>query len=381
MDAITGTSACVLIACTSVLDTISGVPFDEEYYSSQMRQSVSAWEEWPNRSSAVPQDVLECLSRRDAYSKLILHVENHIAREVDKARLARQLRKFPAPSAAIFVVPEATVCEQDDNTEHVCFCFCVLRTHDGYICVDSHSHQRKEDEEKLGPVIYHAESAEELVEYLYKSGGLFELLKASTCQMDTTLVMNMIDFVNGNADLTRMKKVAPLYPKLLPGDYPKYEPCLLFHILLAGAKIHDCQEHMRETLPDSDSEKLVVAWLESCVAKANAKSSDVARSHHGNTSYALGLYRFMVQLRCWTKKAPAEDSAPVHCSNRRGKQIKYFRAQDPYIGLRLLKKALAREFPGGEPQKINNGYESVNFQKKTDIGFDMESCLCKEVRM
>ena len=62
VDAITGTSACVLIACTSVLDTISGVPFDDKYYSSQMRQSVSAWEEWPNRSSAEPEDVLERLS-------------------------------------------------------------------------------------------------------------------------------------------------------------------------------------------------------------------------------------------------------------------------------------------------------------------------------
>ena len=52
----------VLIACTSLLNSISGVPFDDKYYSSQMRKSVFDWEEWPNRSSAEPEDVLERLS-------------------------------------------------------------------------------------------------------------------------------------------------------------------------------------------------------------------------------------------------------------------------------------------------------------------------------
>ena len=39
VDDITGTSACVLIACTTVLDTIGGVPFDEEYYSTARSSS------------------------------------------------------------------------------------------------------------------------------------------------------------------------------------------------------------------------------------------------------------------------------------------------------------------------------------------------------
>ena len=105
-----------------------------------------------------------------------------------------------------------------------------------------------------------------------------------------------------------IKAVAPLHPRITPGDYPARGQ-LMQQILLAGMKIHSYQQAMRASYPGEKDTGNIISWLMN--AFLNDRYSSVAAAHHGDSARSTGPRRFLLQLQILQNSEPYLGAPPL----------------------------------------------------------------------